>query len=310
MYSGWTSKWPINRPLQQVEKDAALPRQQQETTKPDDHATLVAFNSTYAEFVGRRFLLRGGVSTIFASLITVGLVCLPVALFISLPAKRDMIIGSSIVAVFCAASILLFVIMLLSKDFFTHTYYPIRFNRKTRQVYVFRDKRDGGILTVPWDDVFFHVGKGLRDPVYDLRGHILEGDTVKDTFVTGWPFAQPEAAKELWEFVRRHMDEGIESLGEVEVWTTPASTLKNCDILAAINVGEATGALRIVLWPFAALQALTRWLVMKTSKPPVWPAEIEAACRIEPDDPHRLPEPEYTGQFGVERELAKQRASR
>ncbi|MEJ2715429.1 MAG: hypothetical protein P8014_20000 [Acidihalobacter sp.] len=83
-----------------------------------------------------------------------------------------MIIGSSIVAVFCAASILLFVIMLLSKDFFTHTYYPIRFNRKTRQVYVFRDKRDGGILTVPWDDVFFHIGKGFRDPVYDLRGHL------------------------------------------------------------------------------------------------------------------------------------------
>ncbi|MEJ2632733.1 MAG: hypothetical protein P8015_16240 [Acidihalobacter sp.] len=55
---------------------------------------------------------------------------------------------------------------------------------------------------------------------------------------------------------------------------------------------------------------MTRWLVMKTSKPPVWPAEIEAACRIEPDDPHRLPEPEYTGQFGVEREMAKQRTAR
>ncbi|MEJ2632734.1 MAG: hypothetical protein P8015_16245 [Acidihalobacter sp.] len=166
MYSGWTSKWPINRSLQQVEKDAALPRQQQETTKPDDHATLVAFNSTYAEFVGRRFLLRGGASTLAFSLATVASICLPLVFAFALDLNKANIIGISMLSLFVVGWILFFITKILSKDFFTHTYYPIRFNRKTRQVYVFRDKRDGGILTVPWDDVFFHIGKGFRDPVY------------------------------------------------------------------------------------------------------------------------------------------------
>ncbi|MEJ2633251.1 MAG: hypothetical protein P8014_19970 [Acidihalobacter sp.] len=305
MYSGWTSKWPINRPLQQVEKDAALPRQQQETTKPDDHATLVSFNSTYAEFVGRRFLLRGGASTVFFSLATLVLICLPFLSFTPSSGKESEIIGFSIFTIFSAAWILLFVIKILSKDFFTHTYYPIRFNRKTRQVYVFRDKRDGGILTVPWDDVFFHIGRGLRDPVYDLRGHLLEGDTVKDTFVTGLYYADSDTVKELWEFVRCYMDEDINDLGKVELWTSPSTSFYNCWLLAGINIGIKRNFQIKLLFPLLVLLTSTRWLVMKTSKPPVWPAEIEAACRIHQDDPLRLPEPKYIGQFGIERERAK-----
>nr|WP_324293945.1 DUF6708 domain-containing protein [Xanthomonas oryzae] len=33
-------------------------------------------------------------------------------------------------------------------EFFKFIYYPIRFNRKTRKIYVFREKRDGGLLHV------------------------------------------------------------------------------------------------------------------------------------------------------------------
>jgi hypothetical protein len=64
MYSGWTSAWPINRLLTQEEKDSALPRHRQQGIEPDDRGTATAFNSTYVEFVGRRFRLRGGISTL------------------------------------------------------------------------------------------------------------------------------------------------------------------------------------------------------------------------------------------------------
>ncbi|MEJ2633252.1 MAG: hypothetical protein P8015_18965 [Acidihalobacter sp.] len=309
MYSGWIVKWKLNRPLTREERDSALPRNRQEGIKADNHATVVAFNSTYAEFVGRRFLLRGGFKTFGSTFAVIGYVLVPAFILFSIPMDSRNIIGLSMVSITAAAFALALIVRILSRDFFTHTYYPIRFNRKTRQVYVFRDKRDGGILTVPWDDVFVHIGRGLRDPVYDLRGHLLEGDTVKDTFVAGLCYTDQESVKALWEFVRRYMDEGVESLGKIEIWTTPAATLMNSRIIVGVYVGGTEGA-RAILWPFWALLIATRWLVMKTSKPPVWPAEIEAACRIEPDDPHRLPEPEYTGQFGVEREMAKQRASR
>ncbi|MEJ2715422.1 MAG: hypothetical protein P8014_19965 [Acidihalobacter sp.] len=252
MYSGWIVKWKLNRPLTREERDSALPRNRQEGIKADNHATVVAFNSTYAEFVGRRFLLRGGFKTFGSTFAVIGYVLVPAFILFSIPMDSRNIIGLSI---------------------------------------------------------FFHIGRGLRDPVYDLRGHLLEGDTVKDTFVAGLCYTDQESVKALWEFVRRYMDEGVESLGKIEIWTTPAATLMNSRIIVGVYVGGTEGA-RAILWPFWALLIATRWLVMKTSKPPVWPAEIEAACRIEPDDPHRLPEPEYTGQFGVEREMAKQRASR
>lgn len=191
------------------------------------------------------------------------------------------------------------------RDFFTHTYYPIRFNRKTRQIYVYREKRDGGIVTIPWEKGYFHIGQGLRDKQFlDLRCHVLEGDLVRDTFVTGMYYLRKEPVRELWEFIRRYMDEDIESLGKVEVWTSTAPTWKNCEIMVGVTFGGLFG-LGALLWPLALPVILTRWLVLKSCKPPVWPPEIEAACRIDPDDPHHLPEPAYIGQFAVERERAK-----
>ena len=195
--------------------------------------------------------------------------------------------------------------MLSGRDFFTHTYYPIRFNRKTRQIYVYREKRDGGIVTIPWEKGYFHIGQGLRDKQFlDLRCHVLEGDLVRDTFVTGMYYLRKEPVRELWEFIRRYMDEDIESLGKVEVWTSTAPTWKNCEIMVGVTFGGLFG-LGALLWPLALPVILTRWLVLKSCKPPVWPPEIEAACRIDPDDPHHLPEPAYIGQFAVERERAK-----
>jgi hypothetical protein len=206
------------------------------------------------------------------------------------------IIGLSITAIFCLSFIFLFWFKILNRDYFTHTYYPIRFNRKTREVYVFRDERDGGIITVPWEEGFFHIGRGLGNKrLLDLRCHVMgSGEVVKDTFVTGMYYLQPEMVQQLWEFIRRYMDEDIESLGKVEVWTSPAPTLTNCRIMAGINVGGTSGILSI-LWVIAGPIMLTRWLVLKTCRPPVWPEEIEAACRIEPNNPHRLPEPDYIG---------------
>jgi len=32
--------------------------------------------------------------------------------------------------------------------------------------------------------------------------------------------------------------------------------------------------------------AFFRWLAQKTNEVPIWPAEIEAQCRIEPNDPY------------------------
>ena len=305
MYSGWIVKWPINRKLTPQEKADALPRARQPDTAPDEQGALIGFNSTYAEFADRRFILRGWIGTFVPLILFISMPVLPIIFLISLPLDIENVIGTAIIGIAVIIGMLLFWHLILSKDFFTHTYYPIRFNRKTRQIYVYREKRDGGIVTIPWEKGFFHTGHGLRDKQFlDLRCHVLEGDVVRDTFVTGMLYRRKEAVQQLWEFIRRYMDEDIESLGTVEVWTSTAPTWKNCEIMVGVLFGGLFG-LGALLWPLALPIMLTRWLVLKSCKPPVWPPEIEAACRIDPDDPHHLPEPAYIGQFAVERERAK-----
>jgi Family of unknown function (DUF6708) len=299
MYSGWFKRWPINRAITKTERDAVLKRGRVPGWTPDDRGTLTAFNSTYAEFVGRRFRLRGGIGMTIFILFPLWMVGFAAYAWVaSPPTRQDLLIGDltiSFLAIIVAVGLWW---LIFSKEFCTHTYYPIRFNRKTRQIYVFRDKRDGGILTMPWEQGFFHVGKGLRDKqLLDLRCHILDGDTVKDTFVTGGYYLPKEYVEQIWQFVQTYMDEGPDQLGEVVIWNSAKPNFRNCMLIAGTNIGAITRALTIVLFPFTVLLASMRWLVLSTCKAPAWPAEIEMACAIDANDPHRLPEPDYVGEF-------------
>ena len=83
---------------------------------------------------------------------------------------------------------------------------------------------------------------------------------------------------------------------------SPRPTWKNCYSFAFMSMGMTFITLRYVLaplfYPLVLSLASMRWLVFKTSKPPVWPPEIEAESRIEPDDPHRWEEPSFIWEFG------------
>nr|WP_324292661.1 DUF6708 domain-containing protein [Xanthomonas oryzae] len=200
------------------------------------------------------------------------------------------------------SGILLFFNVFLKLEFFTRIYYPIRFNRKTRKIYVFREKRDGGLLIVPWDEVFFHIGRGTDMKfLRDIRGEILDGDIVKDTFALGHCAERDEPVKEMWEFIRRYMEEGPEAVAEhpldkyVELSVAP--TWKNC-LISAVGFTNATTLFkRVLLFPFIGTFTVVRWLVFKSCKQPVFPPEVEAECQVEPNDPHIWPIPNSIGEF-------------
>ncbi|MBE1161936.1 DUF6708 domain-containing protein [Dyella acidiphila] len=191
------------------------------------------------------------------------------------------------------------------KDFFTRTHYPIRFNRKKRMVYVYRDKCDGGVLRMPWDAGYFHIGQGIRDKVYlDLRCHLLDGDIVKDTFPVGFFFVPRQAVQELWEFIRVYMEEGPEVLQEDTIITaTPSRSWRNSFVLAGTRLLAFNDALVVLLYPFIVCRAFFRWLVMKSCQLPSWPVDIEEVCQIEPNDPNQLAEPAYSGQPGEDEKV-------
>lgn len=315
MLTGWTKPFKVDRLLTTEEKLAALPRHRQLGVQPYTFSSLIHFNSTYADFVDRSFRLRGMANTAFGGWVALAL--LVFSIWFCAYMLFDLMRGNEIWAnlVFLTIYIVAMPIFYwfiwkkhLSKDLFAYTHYPIRFNRKTRKVHVFRDNSQGGVLTVPWDEVFWHIGRGYEQRfLCDVRGHVMEGDMVRDTFAVGHYFddGRMDRIQSIWEFIRRYMDERPDAVAEHPldrmIHESPKPTLKNCFIHAYTSMGPGFTSLRFVLfflfYPIVGALTLTRWLVLKTCKEPVWPPEIEAESRIESGDPHRWEEPSYMAEF-------------
>ena len=266
---------------------------------PDNRGMLTKFNSTYVEFVGRQFRLRGSFGIMLAFICSmlslVGAVCAPIFILARTHEIFYAILFMSFI--FLIASVL-FWWLGPRFDFFSHTYYPIRFNRRTRMIYVYRDSRNGGMLSVPWEAGFFHVGKGLRNKyLLDLRCHVLDGDVVTDTFAVGTYFDDEKIIRNLWAFICKYMDEGPDAVRPRYLMMSAKPTWKNCYIFVAGSMRFYSSTKRFLFTPILLLFAGFRWLVMVTCRPPVWPQAIEDACRIDENDPSWLPEPDYIGQF-------------
>src|SRR5699024_11004829 len=154
MFSGWINKWKINRPINEHEKEEGLSRTKDLAIELD-HTSVVAYNSTYMEIVDRAYRQRGGWYTLVA--ILSGMALMGVFLWAVLSfglEPPEMLYGYFALGAGIIVNCLVVWFVVLRKDFFNHTYYPIRFNRKTRMVYVYREERDGGILRLPWNEGF------------------------------------------------------------------------------------------------------------------------------------------------------------
>lgn len=318
MYTGWTSPFKLGRPLEREERYAALPHQRQADTIPDPHSSLLHFNSTYAEFIDRRYRLRGMATTtlwLLAGIIFPVIGTLFVGYFIWIGSYLTGEISGKFATIISIASFLIcfggpWVLwkFLLRHDLFAYTHYPIRFNRKNRKVYVFRHNGEGGVLTVPWDDVFWHIGRGMQQKyLCDVRGHLLDGVRVRETFAVGHYFddSRVDRIQGLWEFIRRYMEEGPETVAEhpldrmIELSMTPSWT--NCYLWVMANIGTGFTSLRFVLfplfYPIVGLLTLGRWLTLNSCKAPIWPPEVESECQVDPNDPNRWEEPSYLWEF-------------
>src|SRR5699024_1968925 len=154
-----------------------------------------------------------------------------------------------------------------------------------------------------WNEGFYHIGHGLADKdIIDLRCHVMDGETVKDTFAIGLPFhtKTEDRIRGLWEQIRTYMDDGAKAAKPEFIYLSMKPTWKN----VYIRVGGLFHAhnifLHIIFAPLMYPIMVTRWLVMKSCKPPVWPEDVEKDCSVASDDPHVLPQPEVNMEFAVE----------
>ena len=291
-YTGLMRKYGVDRALTDQERERQLKQKERLEVEPAYQLSVIRLNSTYMELVDKFFAWKG-FSTTFVIIAAIISLSLPIGMFfISLetPGRlgRDwpfvLLMGAIV------APLLWFLSWGFLKEAFAWTHYPIRLNRKTRIVHAFRT--DGTVLSVPWDEVFFCIAS-LPKFNYEVQGHVLDADgvTVRATFPLTFHTVKSDMSSlsRFWEFVRRYMEEDPrETARRVEIFLDIADkkeTLRN-----GFRLMHADSGINVVTYVIGGLMALVilpgRWLAMRTSKLPVWPEEIEAQCRIEPNDPY------------------------
>jgi hypothetical protein len=176
-------------------------------------------------------------------------------------------------------------------EWFRYTHYPMRFNRKNRMVYVFRG--DDTVLEASWDDVYFTLRAnsqafGVR--TLNICGLVLKDlQTVEETFVFGYASSNRDYCLRHWEFIRRYMEEGPQAVIDAPglQYCLPIADKRETlyqGWIALVSRDAWNPVLKWLMLPFHVLFFIGRLVCRVTSKVPLWPADVEAACRIAPGD--------------------------
>ncbi|MEZ0470324.1 DUF6708 domain-containing protein [Luteimonas salinilitoris] len=176
MLTGWIKPFKIDRLLTADERRATLPHRRQPGVRPDPYDGLIHFNSSYADFIDRSFRLRGMVNAALGLIVLIFYIGFYFWLISNFPEE----FSDPFVSVFMTFSVVFLLavtwIFYYKKELFSYTHYPVRFNRKTGKVHVFRHNGSGGVLTVPWDQVYWHVGRGYQQKfLCDVRATCWKG---------------------------------------------------------------------------------------------------------------------------------------
>lgn len=303
-YTGLLQKYPIDRPLTEQEKQLQLHQKRRLDVEPIYQLSVIKMNSTFMEIVDKYYWDKGFLTASLLAGIAVG--CAPsLWLFLDtvltllgwMPGEDRSVnaiefwnaLGAFVVFTLGVGAL---AIWLLRKESFAYTHYPIRLNRKTRMVHVFR--LDGSVLSVPWDKLHFNLGKCAAPRHWDIRGHVLDADgvTVRESFslpVWGIGHYERDQLKRFWEFVRRYMEDGPKAVSDEVRFCLPIESKRESFMFGWHRTDYEVGALPIPLRIFMLVLYVVfypgRWFAMKTSRIPQWPQEIDDQCRVEPGDP-------------------------
>lgn len=294
--NGIVTGYKVNRPLNAHEQKHRFNIRQPSSTQPHYDLSLIKLNSTFVECVDKWYAMRGFLAIGGAAISTVvGYGLFHGIRFLATEEKLDVLLAVVMVGFLALLGSALY---LFTRDAFTYTHYPIRFNRKNRQVYVFR--RNGTVLKAGWEDIYWTIfghGVGMHDGY--VMGHLLDQDKkiIKESFalskVTTADVAGVQELRDHFEFFRRYMEEGPAQVLEA-IKPTPLIMLPGIDQAReswafgwerlTLNL-NGRPLLQLIFQVFFLPISLFRWFVMRTSKIPQWPQWVEDECAIDPDDP-------------------------
>lgn len=292
-YTGLARKYTVDRPLTERERDSQLKPKHRTDCTPAYQLSVIRLNSTYLELVDKYFAWKGALTTWL--LIALGMIAWGIGSMAVYSATTSGRLASDwpylLLLSLISLPVVVFFLWLLRKECFAYTHYPMRFNRKTRMVHVFR--LDGTVLSVPWDKVFFCLG-ALPQRGWEIQGHVLgdDGLTVNETFALSmWGVGAVDRSKlvHFWEFVRGYMEDGPKQAHALVNYCLPIAGRRErpMDGFHRMHAEAGTNIVFVLLLGALALILMPgRWFSMRTSKVPAWPQEVEDQCRIEPGDPY------------------------
>ncbi|WP_176059009.1 DUF6708 domain-containing protein [Paraburkholderia sp. BCC1876] len=205
----------------------------------------------------------------------------------------------TVITVLCCA----LTVAVLLRDCFNYRHNAVRFNRQTRMVYAFRHNGPGGVIAVSWDKAFFYPHRlpsnGLAGGAPTLmRCFVLDdaGTKIVNTFsfgartVNGADESTPIGKQVLYqvqanfEFIRRYMEQGPGALPKVERYLPRGPSLRasmSVWFYGIGAVGSANGVMRLLTILLSGpifLLSILHYIAQLTSREPVWPTDVEAAC--------------------------------
>ncbi|MGP5210122.1 MULTISPECIES: DUF6708 domain-containing protein [Psychrobacter] len=273
--------------------------------------TVVQFNSTYLETTGRNERRRGDAVGWGLALGFVGLSVSNGIIFAIMRFITDFnIVYLSVCLILAFSMILLFFVPLinvLSTELLTTWHYPIRFNRKTRKVYVRQYNRKVEVYN--WDELTFFIAYISEDR--DIRAVTFDkdGETVTGMFALAFQNnVIDQSLISYFEFIRRYMEGDDQQLKEVKEAIryiypihkkreTPLMSFKrlilNVLYYSHENIEYPERTFRfypvtLVILPLLALRYVGRVISMLTSYRHRFSRQIEAECQIDPNDPYDL----------------------
>nr|WP_256253167.1 DUF6708 domain-containing protein [Burkholderia ubonensis] len=166
-----------------------------------------------------------------------------------------------------------------------------RLDRKNQMVHVFRHNGEDGVSSYRWRDITFGmIGGGALQRSFVkgvMAGYVRRPDGSYDYFRLGVMWPTEEGMRGQWEYFRRYMEEGPDSLPEPEILLPIENKRESfrmgaqlCWFLAGPMLGPA-----IFLAPLTVPGSLLRWFIMHVTRClPRWPQHIMDICPISADD--------------------------
>jgi hypothetical protein len=312
LYAGLIAKYStVGKPLPVASLEDQLGKKDVNGVPLKPFASVVQLNSDYLELIDRWNYDRG-VLTLF-TLFGLGLISAGCSVMFTMVLPNISFTHDRVLFCFIISALLLAILtlgllaLMLSRESFTYTYYPTRFNRKLRKVYVIKPNKK--LLVANWDDIVFirqYTGQGQ----YDLRGHILnEQGIVTDAFclpyVDSSPFSNSMTGH--WEFVRRYMESptGVKEAYDATYKLFPisqrkettAESIERVQLITSNYTEKAqysqglntlSNILFLIMLPIMIIVIIGRRISILTSRTPHFPQWVQDECKVNPKDAYNL----------------------